>query len=326
MITEHLLSLKNWHIEISSKCTLKCPRCPRQEISEDLNNTELKLDFFKKNFPVMFIHKNMERIMFCGNDGDPIYAHDLIEVIRYFKKVKPILEITIVTNGSYKKETWWNKLGSVLNEYDIVVFSIDGYDHESNIKYRVNSDWDSIILGIKTLKNTSKCRLIWSTIAFKFNQDHLKKIENIAESLEMDQFQLVLSTKFGNNYIVNGIDELQPRNNLMKTIGEYSNKTVTFKERKVINNFSFARNIKPVNGIMPSCRIGHLGLYISAQGIFFPCCWTGTRYKSNEEWSNISKNFNLNENSLEDVLNDNFWKEDFQTYRWQECQDKCSMR
>ena len=40
----------HWHIEISSKCALRCPRCARQEVPEDLVNAELDLNFFRE-FP-----------------------------------------------------------------------------------------------------------------------------------------------------------------------------------------------------------------------------------------------------------------------------------
>ena len=97
-----MLATWHFHIEISSKCTLQCPRCARQEVPNGLVNTELNLEFFKRNFTTEFILKNVEKITFCGDDGDPIYAHDLIPVIRYFKSIKPV-EIVIVTNGSHKK-------------------------------------------------------------------------------------------------------------------------------------------------------------------------------------------------------------------------------
>lgn len=146
-----MLATWHWHIEISSKCTLKCPRCARQEVPDGLVNTELSLEFFERNFTKEFILNNVEKISFCGDDGDPIYAHDLIPIVRHFKQYKDV-EIVIVTNGSYKKESWWSELGSLLTEKDSVHFSIDGYDNNSNNLYRVNSDYESIITGLKTLR------------------------------------------------------------------------------------------------------------------------------------------------------------------------------
>ena len=166
-----MIALWHWHIEISSKCTLKCQRCARTEVPDTLVNTELTLDFFKKHFTPSFINNNVRKITFCGDDGDPIYAHDLIDVIRYFKSVKPV-EIIIVTNGSYKKKEWWESLGGVLTEIDEVHFSLDGYDQQSNEQYRVNCNWESIVEGIKTLRK-SNVFMRWAAIAFSFNENHL---------------------------------------------------------------------------------------------------------------------------------------------------------
>ena len=166
-----MLALWHWHIEISSKCTLRCPRCARQEVPDGLKNTELDLAFFHKNFPPAFIEEHVRKITFCGDDGDPIYAHDLIPVIKYFKSCADV-EIVIVTNGSHRSENWWRSLGHVLDHQDTVHFSIDGYDNASNNLYRVNSDWDSIMEGIDTIRANGSVQLTWATIVFEFNQDH----------------------------------------------------------------------------------------------------------------------------------------------------------
>ena len=117
-----MLATWHFHIEISSKCTLKCSRCARQEVPDGLVNTELDLEFFKRNFTPEFVLANVEKITFCGDDGDPIYAHDLIPVIQYIKSIKPV-EIVIVTNGSHKKASWWHELGECLTWPDSVHFS-----------------------------------------------------------------------------------------------------------------------------------------------------------------------------------------------------------
>ena len=46
----HNWPLEHWHIELCSKCSLKCPRCSRQEVPEGLVNRDLSLSWFQKNF------------------------------------------------------------------------------------------------------------------------------------------------------------------------------------------------------------------------------------------------------------------------------------
>jgi MoaA/NifB/PqqE/SkfB family radical SAM enzyme len=325
------MTLATWHfhIEISSKCTLRCPRCARQEVPDSLVNTELDLKFFKKNFTPEFVLNHVEKITFCGDDGDPIYAHDLIPVIRYIKSVKPV-EIVIVTNGSHKKPAWWQELGSVLNEQDTVHFSIDGYNNESNNLYRVNSDFDSITAGIRELKTSSACRLVWATIAFKFNELYINSMENLARQLDMDAFQLTKSTKFGTVYPSYGEnDPLEPSKKFISSSHRFERDVVVLSLRGLNNqvnatNLRLYRSDREINGVRPLCEIGNKGLYIDARGRLFPCCWVANRYAHNSEWKAIATKFDLNVRTLTDAVTDDFWSTTFQNYGWQECQTKCA--
>lgn len=323
-----MLALWHWHVEISSKCTLRCPRCARQEVPESLVNTELGLDFFMRNFTPDFIDKNVKKITFCGDDGDPIYAHDLVPVIRYFKAVKPDIEIVIVTNGSHRKNTWWVSLGLALGENDSVHFSVDGYNQYSNNLYRVNSDWDSIMGGIRTLRQSSRCQLTWAAIAFEFNQDHIEDMKAQAQAVGVDRFQLTLSTKFGKVYEGYGKDDvLQPRDELVSSNHRFQRVITDFTGRKAPVhhvNIQLYKDAAEINNVKPLCSIGNKGMYIDAQGRFFPCCWVANRYTHNQEWQDLGTQFNLNKITLTQALQDPFWQTDFQTFRWMECKTKCS--
>ena len=324
------MTLATWHfhIEISSKCTLRCPRCSRQEVPDGLVNTELDLEFFKRNFTPEFVRANVEKITFCGDDGDPIYAHDLIPVIQYIKSIKPV-EIVIVTNGSHKKVSWWNELGLCLGPQDSVHFSIDGYDNSSNNLYRVNSDYDSIVAGLTALRAASQCQIVWAAIAFKFNEDHIDFMQQFAQQLGVDRFQLTKSTKFGSVYPSYGInDPLEPSKKYISSSHRFERETTAFTQSgkwetiPLINNTLFNQT-KSRNGITPLCEIGNKGLYIDARGRLFPCCWVANRYNHNSDWQQIANNFNLNTRTLADSITDPFWAAEFQSFKWQECQSKC---
>lgn len=327
-----MLATWHFHIEISSKCTLRCPRCARQEVPDGLINTELDLQFFKQNFTPEFIDCNVEKITFCGDDGDPIYAHDLVAVIEYIKSVKAV-EIVIITNGSHKKTEWWSALGKVLTDQDTVHFSIDGWDNKSNNLYRVNSDFESIKLGVQTLRSVSQCRLIWAAIAFRFNQDRLPDMISMAQSWGMDGFQTTKSTKFGKIYPAYGVnDQLQPADDFVSSTHRFERQTVLLSMRGLNNhvwethpiNIELYKNSKEINGVRPLCNIGNKGLYIDARGRLFPCCWVANRYAHNSEWKAIATKFDLHRRSLTDALTDDFWSTTFQTFSWQECQTKCA--
>ena len=324
-----MLATWHFHIEISSKCTLKCSRCARQEVPHSLVNTELSLDFFKTVFTKDFVETNVEKITFCGDDGDPIYAHDLIPVIKYLKAIKSI-EIVIITNGSYKKSEWWQELAQTLDANDSVHFSIDGYDNQSNNLYRQNSDYDSILQGLQTLKTYSKCKIVWATIAFRFNEEYIDLIKNLAKAAGADFFQLTKSTKFGSIYPSYGLsDDLQPSQQFVskshrfeREITKLSNKNDSADIHEI--NFKLYYKTKNKGEIIPLCEIGNKGLYIDSQGRLFPCCWVANRYTHNMEWQQLGNKFNLNHMTLTEALMDKFWETEFKTFKWQECKTKCS--
>jgi molybdenum cofactor biosynthesis enzyme MoaA len=293
-----------------------------------LVNTELDLEFFKRNFTPDFLQNNVEKITFCGDDGDPIYAHDLIPVIQYIKSIKPV-EIFIVTNGSHKKQEWWRELGSVLTEQDTVHFSVDGYDNASNNLYRINSDFNSVVTGIETLRDASNCRLVWAAIAFKFNEDRIDHMKNLALSLGMDAFQLTKSTKFGTIYPGYGADDpLEPSRKFVSGSHRFERNVILLSSRGInlqpnTKNIQLYKSVTEVNGVRPLCEIGNKGLYIDSRGRLFPCCWVANRYSHNSQWKAIATKFDLNRRTLADAVTDDFWTTEFKTFGWQECQTKC---
>ena len=330
METRSTIMLATWHfhIEVSSKCTLACPRCTRQEVPNGLVNTELDLEFFKQNFTPEFVNANVEKITFCGDDGDPIYAHDLIPIVQYLKSIKPV-EIVIVTNGSHKKLAWCIQLGESLDKNDSVHFSIDGYDNASNNQYRINSDYDSIIAGLQTLRSTSHCQITWAAIAFKFKEDHLDHMQQLAKKLGVDRFQLTRSSKFGSVYPSYGEDDpLQPSKNFVSSTHRFerviNNLTNRLETPIRSTNIRLFQETQSTNGVTPLCKIGNKGLYIDARGRLFPCCWVANRYSHNQEWQQQAEKFNLYHQTLQQALSDTFWTKELETYRWQECRTKCA--
>jgi MoaA/NifB/PqqE/SkfB family radical SAM enzyme len=239
------------------------------------------------------------------------------------------VEIVIVTNGSHKKVSWWNELGLCLGPQDSVHFSIDGYDNASNNLYRVNSDYDSIVAGLQALRAASLCQIVWATIAFKFNEDHMERMQQFAKDLGVDRFQLTKSTKFGSVYPSYGVDDpLEPSVKFVSGTHRFEREVVALSDAGEwqeipLTNLKLFNQTKSRNDITPLCEIGNKGLYIDARGRLFPCCWVANRYNHNSDWQQIANNFNLNTRTLADSITDPFWAAEFQSFKWQECQSKC---
>lgn len=326
----------HWHIEPSSICTLRCPRCPRAEIPESLLNRQLNLDFFQQQIGADVI-KQIKKITFCGNDGDPIYCRDLIEICSWIKSCNPDIHLVIVTNGSYKSADWWKKLGLTLNHNDEVNWSLDGWDQQSNEQYRVNSDWSTIVDGYRAFIEVNKDTYrVWATIAFKFNQENLDQIKQMAETMDFDLFQLTKSTKFGSHYPdaygSRSQDPLCPdRNDLVSSSHRFERalSVLTAKSRpgQTLKNifWSRAQDLKNQNQHSAICMIGNKGVFLNSQGEFYPCCWTANRYAHNDYWLKMAREkFNLTKRTFKEIIQDDFWATDFLKFDSLECRTKCT--
>lgn len=328
------LALDHWHFEVSSICVLKCPRCPRQEVAESLLNRQLTLEFFQQQIGAHRMAQ-IKRITFCGNDGDPIYCREFLEIVQWIKQVNPEINLVIVTNGSHRTSQWWEKLAGILNQHDELHWSLDGWDQISNQQYRVNSDWDSIFLGIQTFFSHNQTTYrVWAAIAFRFNQDSLGRMQQQAQSLGFDLFQLTQSTKFGSQLpeIYGTNDALEPtQSDMISTTGRFQRIThqVTPRSRPgqqlrqvfLQRAQDLDKHTEPVG----LCMIGTKGIFVTSRGELYPCAWTALRYEHNQSWHELSQHrFNLWNHTLDEILQDTFWSTDFVRFDSHECQIKCS--
>tara|TARA_Y100001937_G_scaffold55917_1_gene76906 strand:+ start:1090 stop:2112 length:1023 start_codon:yes stop_codon:yes gene_type:complete len=325
----HNWPLEHWHIELCSKCSLKCPRCSRQEVPEGLVNKDLSLEWFKNNFTGRLL-TDVRKLTFCGDDGDPIYAKDFLKILSWFRENNNNVQFVVVTNGSYKTKKWWEQLDSILNEKDHIHFSLDGWDQESNNIYRVNCNWFSIMTGIDAMRR-SKAHKTWAAIAFKFNEHRIFDMQEMAKKLAFDSFQLTLSSKFGKNYDTYPKDDpLQPSDKFIAS-GRFTRTTVGLSGKKWHDNCVdiFTKrfyNKDSTPSIIPLCMIGNKGLYLNAKGKFYPCCWTALRYGHNKDIFEYIKP----SQTLGEVLDDPMWKKLFGDIRNgtapRECGEKCSAK
>ena len=324
----------HWHLELSSKCALQCPRCPRTRWPDRYKVTEMTLDFVKKILPPERLSL-VERMLINGGQGDSIYCNDFIKIIKYFKDIKNNIQLSIVTNGSYRKREWWKDVARILNKNDNITFSIDGWDQKSNEQYRVNSHFKSIMEGLKTLRQfNSQVYIVWSSIIFKFNQDKIDTIKNLAERMGVDAFNIVQSQLFGsvNKDFIDpklGYDPLEPDETLVESSNTNRGFYIHFTERSsstkiktnILQFIDKYRETYNDSYIFPLCRIGERGLYVDAEGILYPCSWVSHPFvqrgsKKRDKsihwekslWVEHKDDFNLNRHSLESILQNSLWK------------------
>lgn len=323
-LTSTLLDHRRVHIELSSKCTLKCPRCPRTELKPEALNREISLLEFQRAFTQDLLQE-IEEITFCGDIGDPIYAKDFLPIVDYIKRARFSTRLVIVTNGSYKEPSWWTDLGELLHNNDTVTFSVDGWDQESNEQYRVNSDFDSIIRGAQALRANSNCRMNWSAIYFSFNEKEMDYIQDLARDLGFDTFQRVYSTKFDGPYLINGVDPLKPKNQARTlTQGRFyiSQATLSDKYGPVQSDLVYYRNRHPWARCMNSSK----EMFITVDGLVYPCPWFNSGYMYNDFVEKYKDSINIKTRTLKEILADPLWEElytRFEVAPLDICKHKC---
>ena len=109
MDTSNLFQLiKGFQIEPTNICTLKCSACARTRFIDQWpqhwKNHSIDIDELLKFIDIDLTGK---KITLCGNYGDPIYHPDFIKLVIGLKSQGA--SISIITNGSYKKQEWWEE-------------------------------------------------------------------------------------------------------------------------------------------------------------------------------------------------------------------------
>ena len=241
------------HIELTNRCFLECPACPRTQWREltrrPLVKTDLDIDLLAK-FLDCAGGQDIDTLVLCGDYGDCIYSPNLLPFMDRFRHKK----FTIVTNGSRRNLDFWHEFNSKLTSQDIVIFSIDGLE-SSNHLYRRNSHWSSIMEGLDIVCQ-GPAQVIWKTIIFSFNQQHLDEMKVMAES-KGAIFSAEKTHRFGD-------DSLKPDEHLIEINHQFND--------SYIKDWSIA--------VDPGCTNEKV---VTCDGFLFPCDWIRnprTLYKS----------------------------------------------
>jgi MoaA/NifB/PqqE/SkfB family radical SAM enzyme len=290
----------NFHIEPTSKCTLECPLCDRTWFYKTFKKRNLHE--ININHITDFVGPNASVTM-CGNNGDPIYHSQFIDLCRRLKDNN--CRISIITNGSAKPKKWWRELNSLLDQNDKITFSIDGLEDTNHI-YRKNAKWKSIIDAVQTLEER-KCNMEWKFIVFKHNQHQIQKAKNLSVDLGFDHFRLEHSDRWL------GEKDLMPDSEFVDAVYKQQKEILINPEYSTTMAPKCMKNNKPQND-----------LYIDAEGDFYPCCWMGTyRYKFKSMYTPKSKSFNIKNNTLDGILNNSKVKQFFESTKQFTSAHKC---
>lgn len=244
-----MIPVKGFHIEPTNICTLKCAGCARtrfiQQWPAHWQNHNLDISDLLHFLDIDL--KGIE-VRFCGTYGDPIYHPDFIDMVSEIKKLGA--KVSITTNGSHKKQHWWEDLCNKLTPDDRIQFSIDGLP-DTFTQYRQNADWDSILVGIETcVKNN--VATTWKFIPFRFNESQIQEARSLAAKLNMKDFLLDPSDRYDEKTY-----ELQPV--AVELLGKRKSDQTMFDQ-------------KQYRLVDAKCYQGREH-FISSSGHYIPCCY-----------------------------------------------------
>ena len=273
------------HLEVTQNCQASCPMCDRnmngEGINPHINLDELKLDDCKQIFTPDFI-KQLKTMYMCGNLGDPIVAKDTLEIFKYFREHNPNMWLSMNTNAGAKNEIWWRNLATTLGRMGAVIFSVDGL-RDTNHIYRQGVVWNNVERNMQAFINAGG-RARWDFLIFEHNQHQVEEAEALAKKWGCEKFMKKKTGRFIDTKTKpkeshqakdrKGKDSAE----LKKPDKKYLNKALS-KQEVIINKYG---NMDAYYDAAPIvCKVAkENSLYISAEGLALPCCWTaGRMYK-----------------------------------------------
>lgn len=251
-------------LELSSHCNASCPLCPRNLFG---HNTELgytkkhlSLPEVKQILSIDFL-KQIERITFEGNFGDPLANPELLDIIKYINT-----ETYIVTNGYFRSKQFWQNLA----EHDVTVeFGIDGANQLTHSRYRRGTNLDKILLNAKTFIQAGG-KAVWKMIKFDFNRDQIDRCKQLANELGFESFQLV-------DHGRNSGPVFDQSGKLVDVIGNFSGSLDFDHYKKLVESGEMLLEDidQPVVNSVNCYAKKNKTIYISSTGEVYPCCYMG---------------------------------------------------
>lgn len=324
-------------LDTTTYCNAKCPQCHRTNSSEGA-----KLSFqgkVTKNLPLLHVPlekikkafspnvlKKCRNIQLCPTWGDHMMHKHASEIIEYFLSSVRNVTVTVNTNGSMRDEMyWWNMCAQALKYKSswrerrlTIVFDVDGINQEMHSLYRRNTNLQKILNHMKVCSEFKDYVSIHTqTVLFRHNQEYLKEIEDLCKSYGSEMHTSVISDRFHdkqsedkNTY--HFYDESNKKLALHRVTDEWRN---NFKEEgaHISRSTISERTGKPTCGWSLTNSLN-----INFDGNVWPCCFFGNASIMNKEHFTkhhkfIEKYYNYNNNiyetDIEDILNNDWWKE-----------------
>ena len=275
-------------LEIASICNLKCPECPSGKGL--VSRTE---KFMSPNLAQSIIerHSKTTLVGILYFQGEPMLNPNWHKIAKFASQHK--IYTLMSTNGTMLNKENCHKL--IESKVDKLIVSVDGITQESNQKYRVGSNLESIILGIRQLaamkkeKQTNHPKIVVQTLLTRETENQCKKIKQFARTWGANRVEF---------------KTIQLYNHSWENIQKWLPTKPKFRRYNIKNN----RIVLPNRNNKSCWRLLSNAVYTS-DGNLVPCCYDKTgkhsfgEFDQNPWFSDSRKEFitNMNHRKYADI-------------------------
>ncbi len=238
-------------IEPTTSCNLSCPECPSGLKKFTRPAGTMGIGAFRQIIDQLSPHLLYLTLYF---QGEPMLNHHFFSMVDYAKKQR--IMVATSTNGHFLDTENARKI--VESGLDRLIFSMDGMDQETYVKYRAGGNLEKVKQGIANVLNwKKKLGKVHPLVELQFlvlgtNEHQLPLVKDFAREMKVDK----LSLKTAQLY------DFGKDNPLHTSIPEYSRYRKT-KDGAMIPKNSFPNRCH---------RMWHAPV-ITWDGKIVPCCF-----------------------------------------------------
>jgi MoaA/NifB/PqqE/SkfB family radical SAM enzyme len=260
------------HIELTNRCNLKCPMCPRT-----MWPTEKRHEIDRKIFKNLQLD-TFKQILAIGATGDALYYPYIKEFFLYAKALNPDVNIMFSTNGVGRSDEWWRKLPLYLPDNHCVIFGLDGTDNDTLNIYRVGSDYERVVNNMRTFVDAGGTAE-WQFILFKHNEHQVDKAKELCK-------------KYGVNFA-------------LRSSYHYSTEHKCVMRPKKNVESHLERSMKKNEGNVVCRMENNNEIFVHSDGRIIPCCFIPSR---RDEIEKLTRGiiFNVNDYPIRKCISDHY--------------------
>ena len=333
-------TIDEYQLEITTYCNAACPQCPRNLNGYGINPYMPLTHLSRSAIDLAFTDElcnRIRQIFFCGSYGDPIMHPNFLDILRDFRRKNPTIWLYMHTNGGVHDAEYWAEIAKIMNGYGQIDFGIDGVGDTLQL-YRKNVKYTTVIENAQAFINAGG-RAQWNFIVFEHNEKEIATAEKISKDLGFNNILFRRTGRFWHHGEERELDSWPIKNKSGVTeydlrppkLIQYRNPS-THRIKEIKQQHGSFKNYLKQTPIHCDSLMGKK-VAVNAEGLVLPCNFFNhnlydARFKdrgqlpgSNDVSFVNGKNqvaefvdryrhsIDINNNSLEEVFQSEFWTE-----------------